>query len=81
MRDLTMRLTMDPLRGCLVRRMHQAKGGAAPFIKPVSHVLDPVPALDVDIPAVRFSDIRLRQPAQVVAVHEDGQGVSFVRAP
>ena len=79
--DLAMRLTMDLLCGSLIGRMDEAKGGAVSLVEPVGHILDPVPVLDVDIPAVRLGDVRLLHSTQVVAVHEDRQAVSLVRQP
>jgi hypothetical protein len=68
-----MRFTMVLLCSWFIRRTDETKGGAVPLIEPVGHILDPVPVLDVDIPAVRFGDIRLLHPTQVVASMKIGK--------
>ena len=68
--DFAVRLSMDSLGGGRVGRMDETEGGAILLIEPISHVFDPVPVLNIDVPAVSLGDIlRLRSP-QVVAIHE-----------
>ena len=77
--DLAMRFTMDSLGGGGVGRVDQTEGGAALLVEPIGHVFDPVPVLDVDIPAVGLGDLLCRRAAQVMAVNEDRQTVFLVR--
>jgi hypothetical protein len=66
-----MRLTMDSLGGFGVRRMDKAEGGAIALIEPIGHVFDAMSVLNIDVPAVRLSDILSLHAAQIVAVHEN----------
>ena len=76
--DFTMRLTMDALGGGRIWRNNKAEAGATLLVEPVSHILDPVPTLDLEVLAVCVSDIHLLQASHVVAIHENRQEVFLV---
>jgi hypothetical protein len=71
---------MDSLGGFGVRRVDEAERGAIPLIERMSHVFYAVSVLNVDVPAVRLSDVIRLQAAQVVTVHENRHGISSVTA-
>ena len=70
-----MRLPMDPLGGGGVRRMDEAEGGTILLIEPIGHVFYAVPVLNIDVPAVRLSDVLRLQTTQVVAVHKNRHAI------
>src|SRR6516164_10961761 len=53
-RNFAMRLAMDLLGGCRVRRVDQTEAGAAALVEPVSHVPDVVLVLYCEVFAVRL---------------------------
>jgi hypothetical protein len=73
--DLAMRLTMDSLGGFGIRRVDEAEGGAIVLVEPIRHVFYAVSILDVDIPAVRLSDVLRLQTTQIVAVHKNRHAI------
>ena len=77
--DFAMCLTTDSLGGGRIWRINKAEAGATLLVEPVSHILDPVPTLDLEVLAVRVNDIHLLQASHVVAIHENRQEVFLVR--
>src|SRR4029077_21157202 len=75
--DFAMRLTMDSLGGFGVRRMDEAERGAITLVKPIGHVFYAVSVLNIDVPAVRLSDVLSLQTTQVVAVHKNRHAIPF----
>ena len=69
--DPTMRVPMDALGRGGVRGMDEAEAGAALFVEPVGDVLDALAVLDFQVAAAGLGDVLMRQPAHVVAIHED----------
>ena len=57
--------------------MDEAEGGAILLIEPIGHVFYAVSVLNVDVPAVRLSDILRLRSAQVVAVHVNRHVISL----
>src|SRR4029077_13846662 len=73
--DFAMRLTMDSLGGFGVRRMDEAERGAIVLVEPIGHVFHPVSVLNIDVPAVRLSDVLRFQTTQIVAVHKNRHAI------
>src|SRR5262245_32603744 len=73
-RDFAVSLPVDPLGSGHIGGINQAKPGTADVVEPVGHIVDPVLALHLEVPAVRGGNRFRGHVAHLVSVHKYRHG-------